>query len=555
MLRFASMWLALAATASASDWSNVGGNGARNGLSAEHGPSAATLLWSNSADPAVIAWHPVTMGHRVFAIRESGFPQDGGPANDKLVCYHLDTGAILWSTVVPYSGSTSTDWIAWLGGANAGRVYASRASTGKPRPLHAFDARTGALLWTSADSSQAFAYDGVMFAPDGDLIVGDHTKVVRIDALSGATVWTFLRTRPISNNCGVAVTTTAAFVDNGFFGSSQWISKIDLATGALLYESPQIPGGSEQNTPFVSPDGATVYFPRSQNNVATDFLFAFDDTGSALNLKWQTPMRWTTGHEHGCGPDGSIYTFKANNEFVRLDPATGHTLSSAGFLAPIGTGNLSPKTAVAANGIVYVSNGWTGTPNSNGRLWAFSSDLSTLHFTLNLNSPNQGGPSLGASGTLIVADLAGVRAYRNPTATTYCSPKTNSQGCLPGFTFTGVASVTSSQPFTIRAHSVINQKLGLLFYGTGGPASSPFQGGTLCVLAPIRRTASQSSGGTIGPDDCSGTFSYDFNALLRSGSDNLLGAGSTVHAQWWSRDPADPFTTSLSGGIRFLVRP
>jgi hypothetical protein len=94
-----------------------------------------------------------------------------------------------------------------------------------------------------------------------------------------------------------------------------------------------------------------------------------------------------------------------------------------------------------------------------------------------------------------------------------------------------------------------------LFYGTGGPASSPFQGGTLCVLAPIRRTASQSSGGTIGPDDCSGTFSYDFNALLRSGSDNLLGAGSTVHAQWWSRDPADPFTTSLSGGIRFLVRP
>ncbi|MCK6448716.1 MAG: PQQ-binding-like beta-propeller repeat protein [Planctomycetes bacterium] len=555
MLRHAVFVSLLVTPAIASDWSNLGGNGARNGRSDEHGPTAAALLWSNTLDPAVIAWHPVTLGQRVFAIREAGFPQNGGAANDKLVCYDVDTGAILWSTVVPYTGSTATDWIAWIGGASHGRVFASRASNGKPKGLEAFDAATGAHLWTSTATSEAFAYDGVVFAPNGDPLLADHTKVVRLDAATGATVWTFNRTRPISGNCGVAVTDTAAFVDNGFFGSSQWVTKIDLATGAYLYESPHVPGGSEQNTPFLSADGATVYFPRTQNNPSTDFLFAFDDTGSALTLKWQAPVRWTTSHEHGIGADGSIYTFLANNEFVRLDPTTGSVLSSAGVLSPIGTGNLSPKTAVAANGVVYVSNGWANTPSTNGRVWAFSADLSTNLFTLNLSNPNQGGPSLGVDGTLIVADLAGVRAYRTPTASSYCVAKVNSLGCTPGITYTGAASASSSQPFTLREHSVLNNKNGLLFYGTAGAANTPFQGGTLCVKSPIKRTNVQNSGGNPPPNDCSGNYEFDFNALIQAGSDPNLVAGANVHSQWWARDPADPFTTSLSAGLTFTIQP
>ncbi|MCC6408777.1 MAG: PQQ-binding-like beta-propeller repeat protein [Planctomycetes bacterium] len=545
----------LVSPAFASDWSNLGGNGARNGLSSEHGPTTGAVLWSNALDPAVIAWHPVTLGHRVFAIREAGFPQNGGAANDKLVCYDIDSGAILWSTVVPYSGSTATDWIAWIGGANGSRVYASRASNGKPKELEAFDAATGAHLWTSVAKSEAFAYDGVVFAPDGDPIVGDLSTLTRIDAATGTTVWTFNRTRPISGNCGAAVTDTAVYLDNGFFGSSQWITKLDLATGAFLYDSPHIPGGSEQNAPFVSPDGKTVYLARTQNNPATDFLFAFDDTGSALNVKWQTAVRWTTSHEHGIAADGSIYTFLPNNEFVRLDPATGLVASTAGILSPIGTGNLSPKTAVAANGVVYVSNGWANSPSTNGRVWAFSADLSTNLFTLNLTNPNQGGPALGANGTLIVADLAGVRAYRTPTASFYCAAKTNSLGCVPGITFTGAASATSSDAFTIREHSVLNNKNGLFFYGTAGAASSPFQGGTLCVHAPIKRTSVQNSGGNPPPNDCSGSYAIDFNSLIQGGTDPNLVSGAAVHGQWWARDPSDPFTTSLSGGITFTIQP
>ena len=31
---------------------------------------------------------------------------------------------------------------------------------------------------------------------------------------------------------------------------------------------------------------------------------------------WSRPVRWTTSHEHGIGPDGSIYTFLQSEEFV-----------------------------------------------------------------------------------------------------------------------------------------------------------------------------------------------------------------------------------------------
>src|SRR5262249_50949941 len=157
-------------------------------------------------------------------------------------------------------------------------------------------------------TTQAFAYDGGNFAPNGDLIVGDFSNVTRIRASDGATVWNRPRQRAVSGNCGVAVGPTGVYLDELAPGG-QRIEKLDLATGAILYSSSTMAGFTEQNAPFLSPDGTKVYFSRTQNNTSVDFLFAFDDTGSALNLLWMKPVRWTTSHEHGIANDGSIYTF------------------------------------------------------------------------------------------------------------------------------------------------------------------------------------------------------------------------------------------------------
>jgi hypothetical protein len=120
--------------------------------------------------------------------------------------------------------------------------------------------------------------------------------------------------------------------------------------------------------------------------------------------------------------------------------------------------------------------------------------------------------------------------------------------------FSGLPSATSGQPFVISASDVLNQKSGLLYY-SHAPAAAPFQGGTKCVASPSVRTIAQNSGGPSSGTSCSGAYSLDFNQHIASGADASLVAGADVYAQYWSRDPASPSTTSLSNGARFVIHP
>lgn len=143
-----------------------------------------------------------------------------------------------------------------------------------------------------------------------------------------------------------------------------------------------------------------------------------------------------------------------------------------------------------------------------------------------------------------------------PSPTSYCTAKTNSQGCTPQIAFAGQASASSATPFTLSASEIINQKAGVLFYGYSSGAS-PFQGGFKCVGGTVRRTQVLSSGGNVGVDDCSGALALDFNTRIQSGVDPALVAGVDVFAQWWYRDGADPagFGTGLSNAAQFRVCP
>ncbi len=142
---------------------------------------------------------------------------------------------------------------------------------------------------------------------------------------------------------------------------------------------------------------------------------------------------------------------------------------------------------------------------------------------------------------------------RAPTG--YCVSEMNSLGCTPAIAGVGTPSATSASVFEARAVNMLNNANGLLFYSFT-PRQTPFQGGHMCVVAPIVRTALQNSGGHALPVvDCSGVFSIDFNARIRSGADPLLVVGEEVFAQYWSRDPADASTTNLTGALAFYVNP
>ena len=136
----------------------------------------------------------------------------------------------------------------------------------------------------------------------------------------------------------------------------------------------------------------------------------------------------------------------------------------------------------------------------------------------------------------------------------YCTAKTNSLGCVPAISALGSASFSSSLSFEITCTNELNQRPGLLFYGFA-PASAAYQGGYLCVQPPYRRTVVLDSGGNHGSDDCSGVYTFDFNAQIRSGADAQLEPGREVCAQFWSRDSAASYTTNRSDAIRFPIAP
>jgi len=138
---------------------------------------------------------------------------------------------------------------------------------------------------------------------------------------------------------------------------------------------------------------------------------------------------------------------------------------------------------------------------------------------------------------------------------TYCTAKVNSKGCTPQIGWIGAPSASPAGSFDVTASNVINNKNGILFYGLAGPYNLPFQGGYLCVKPPTKRTPVQASGGNPPPNDCSGAYSFDFNAWIQGGSDPNLGAGVQVNAQYWSRDPQSPSSTGLTDGIEFVICP
>ena len=135
----------------------------------------------------------------------------------------------------------------------------------------------------------------------------------------------------------------------------------------------------------------------------------------------------------------------------------------------------------------------------------------------------------------------------------YCTAKLNSQFCLPAIAFSGYPSLSGTTPFVVRASNIINQKNGLLFYGYASN-NAPFQGGTMCVLAPTRRTPVQNSAGSTFGIDCTGTFTFDMSAWITAGNDPLLQiVGQAFCCQYWSRDPQDAFFSSTTDAVEAHV--
>jgi hypothetical protein len=162
--------------------------------------------------------------------------------------------------------------------------------------------------------------------------------------------------------------------------------------------------------------------------------------------------------------------------------------------------------------------------------------------------------SLGADAPWVLR-AEGVTA---PTA--YCTAKSNSLGCVPAIGFSGQPDPNSNTGFRVFASDVRSQRPGILLYSTAGRDAQPFQGGTLCLAAPLRRSPVINSGGNAGGIDCSGVWSIDMNGFAHgtfggSPAPELLTVGTVVDMQWWGRDLGDPtgFASSLTAALEYVV--
>lgn len=138
-------------------------------------------------------------------------------------------------------------------------------------------------------------------------------------------------------------------------------------------------------------------------------------------------------------------------------------------------------------------------------------------------------------------------------AIAYCTAKQGATGCVPQIAGAGIASPTAASGYTVTATGARNNKVGLLMLSTSGRNQAPFNGGTLCIQPPQIRTQLVNSGGNPAPaDDCSGTWSFDVNAVLSTKPG--FSEGTVVQAQWFGRDSA-PSNLALSDALEFALLP
>ncbi|MHC4416263.1 MAG: outer membrane protein assembly factor BamB family protein [Planctomycetota bacterium] len=389
----------------AGDWkTGVGGNSGRNGLSGEVGPNEAEILWQGSL-PAIVAQQAIIDGNLMVTNRIGSFDI---PTGTWIVAHDLTTGELLWQERLPYDFPGSS-WRSRASAMRDGRVYATRAGNTNFDYLYALDQADGSIIWQSEDLIDEATTESLAFAENGDLIAGGFNTLVRIDADTGDTVWSSTRTCPTTNGCQAAVFGDRAYIWEAS-PTGPVITAFDLVTGDELYSSEGIGGGIvEQIGPLVGPDG-TVYAPRSQNNPVTDFFVALEDTGAALEEKWSVPMGYAPFASFGVGPDGSVYTYSADKEIIRLDPETGDVLDTSIPLRAPDEVTLAARMAIGANGVLYVTNGGFG----DGALFSFDPDL-TLRWSEPIVGVNVGGPALGPCGILVVCGTGtNVGAYQTP---------------------------------------------------------------------------------------------------------------------------------------------
>ena len=141
-------------------------------------------------------------------------------------------------------------------------------------------------------------------------------------------------------------------------------------------------------------------------------------------------------------------------------------------------------------------------------------------------------------------------------ALSYCTAKPGLTCGTPAMSTVGSPSASASSGFMILGGPTRSNKSGLLLYTDQGAGAAPFNGGTLCIQTPLKRSAAATSGGF---STCDGEFALDMNAFASGNAGGnpaafLLTSGNVIFTQWWGRDSVAT-GSFLSDAMQYTVCP
>jgi hypothetical protein len=505
-------------------------------------------------------------------------------------------GQLLWMRTFGYGfngGMGAADLLALDGSGNV--HVAGQVQNGDYWAVVKYDP-SGNLLWSQiwATSSAAVTDPSDMvLTPAGDvLLAGDDATatVIKIDA-AGNLLWSrqyapssgigSIRAIDLGPGGDIFVSGSTSISGSGLEFS---VARLDAAGNLVWLRNSGYPGAVTHDFArdvVVHPSGLVIACGQYGSNTIAGsdaVLVAYDLAGNpAWTRIYDGPVgRSDSADRLALAPQGRVraagYTRTASSDYdavtLSVDAAGGlhwaRLFGGAGLLDDLPTAldvDAGGRTAVVGSTVplgggehyMLIEYDDAGSPIGEASYSGFTSDDSSAS-----------GVAFGPTGVVFVTgDSAGFGTqqdvvtlrYDVGVVSVYCTAKSSSIGCLPAIAWTGTPSATSGTPFLISASAVISNKSGILAYGKNGPAQVPFQGGTLCMAPPILRTTLQSSGGTPPPSNCSGKFSFDFNAYIASGKDPALAPGQQVNTQYWFRDPGDPFGSGLSNALGFTIQP
>ncbi len=316
---FSLLLLLLFSVLNAQTWNWIVANGANNSrysyAQCVLGPDTKdNILWE---DGALFSHYP----HPVFTKGDTMITDRVHDYNDPLhgsyiVAYNIIDGTELWKVELPIDPSVD-NFRSKVCGISDSLVFATRCSNSNQSYLYALDIEDGSVVWHTDDVINLTSSEGVIYADNGDILVGDYNHITRFNVNDGSTVWQSPRSSPTSGGSEIA-----RYQDHIYaWAASVYGPKItvfDVNNGDFLYESRGIGGGIvQQIAPLVGPDG-TIYAPRAQNAPTADTLVAFEDTGTELKELWKLEMAWVPHATHGVGPDGSFYMYSRDFEILRV---------------------------------------------------------------------------------------------------------------------------------------------------------------------------------------------------------------------------------------------